>query len=292
MTDFFFKYYYNTTLVNCDSRAELWLPPGRTKSAWGFYGRVAGVVGFKDLQSLEQAKPPLQGFAFPNAWLASPGVGFQAYPFSFPRIRPSSATAQRILGPVRFFADYNRTDYVGTRNSWRPHSQARIGFEYWKAVNVNNPDRKEWLEVWNGFYWQSSNEFTPTYDSLIFANSWRAGIRKPNFGVMSTISPYVAVESSRTKYNRPKSQPCGFTLHPEIYPENLNPCDFYWENRLLGGVGVRYAPSLASVRWLQRFVVYIEYLNTAAYYGPTPPSPAPRFDLKVGVSASIGQWYK
>jgi hypothetical protein len=81
------------------------------------------------------------------------------------------------------------------------------------------------------------------------------------------------------------------------YPRNPNPCDFYWENRLLVGGGVRFAPSLKKLDyhgrpWPNRFVVFGEYENTAAYYGPTAPSPVPRFDIRFGVSASIGHWYK
>jgi hypothetical protein len=288
-TDFFYRYYH-TGIFDWDSRAEFWLRPYRAKFSWGFYARLAGAAGFKDDQSLE-AKG-LQGFSFPNAWLGAPGVGLQVYPFSSLRFRSSSSTAGKILGPMRFFAEYNRTDYVGARNSWRPHSQTRIGFEHWKAMNVNNPDREWWLEAWNGLYWQSSNEFTDRYDSVIFANAWRAGIRKPKAGAISTITPYLAVESSRTKYDRAASQPCFLPVSYSTFPVNPNPCDFYWENRLLGGGGVRYAPSLASLRWLQRFVIYAEYESTAAYYGPTAPWQVPRFDLRVGVSASIGQWYR
>jgi hypothetical protein len=293
-TDFFFPH-YNTAIFDWDSRVELWLPPFRDKFSWGLYVRLAGIAGLKDLQSLE-AKG-LQGYSFPNGWLARPGVGFQVYPFSCRHLQSPNSTAGKLFGPVRFFAEYNWTDYVGTRNSWRPHSQTRTGFEYWKAINVNDPTRYWWLEVWNGFYWQSSNEFTDRYDTIILANAWRAGVRKPKTRAISTITPYLAVESSRTKYDRAASQPCFLPVSTSTYPLNPNPCNFYWENRLLVGGGLRYAPSLTSLAyhgrgWLPRFVVYAEYLNTATYYGATAPSPVPRFDVRVGVSASVGQWYR
>src|SRR6185295_20054628 len=117
-------------------------------------------------------------------------------------------------------------------NRWRPREQSRIGFEYWKAVSVNNPSRPLWLEIWNGLYWQSSNEFTDRYDSVIFAHAWRSGARIPRHGIISTITPYVAIESSRTKYDRGEAQPCTFG------PGN---CNFYWKNRLLFGAGLRFA---------------------------------------------------
>jgi hypothetical protein len=197
-----------------------------------------------------------------------------------------------LFGPLRLFAEYNFTDYWGTVNQWRPHNRVRAGFEYWKAVNVNKPSRLWWIEIWNGLYWQSTNEFDDTYDSIILGNSIRSGVRKRGSGVISTITPYLAVESSRTKFDRAGVQGC--VLSPVTGIPNT--CDFYWENRLLAGAGVRFAPSLAQVNGmhnrLSRFVVYGEYLKTATYYGPTAPSFIPRGDVRVGLSASIGQWYK
>src|SRR5262249_36737677 len=126
-----------------------------------------------------------------------------------------------------------------------------------------------------------------------FANSVRYGLRKPRGGALSAISPYLAVESSRTKYDRTGTGHCAFN-NPSAGP---NPCDFYWENRLLAGGGLRFAPSLARLNskdrtWLTRFVIYGEYMDTATYYGPAAPPSVPRFDVRVGVSANIGHWYK
>ena len=290
----FFARNWNTGVFQWDSRAELWLPPFRDKFSWGPYLRMAGIAG----PAGDYTGVPIQfrNDAWQNAWLGGPGIGFQVYPFSSWRFQNPGSTLGRLLGPLRFFAEYNRTDYWGKGNEWRPRSQSRVGFEYWKAVNVNEPSRNWWVEIWNGLYWQSSNEFTDRYDTVKFANAWRSGIRKTHIGMISTITPYIAVESSRTKYNRAGPNNCIFAP-PTPDPANPNPCDFYWENRLLVGGGIRFAPSLMKLEyhnrpWLNRFVVYGEYLNTAAYYGPAAPSWVPRFDVRVGVSASIGQWYK
>ncbi len=295
-TDFFIPH-YNTRVFQWDSRVELWLPPFRDKFSWGPYIRLSGIAGLKNIQSLETAG--YQSQVFPNAWLGGPGVGLQIYPLSSRRFQKPNSRVGKVFGPLRFFAEYNRTDYWGAKNQWRPHQQTRIGFEYWKAVNVNEPRKYWWLEIWNGLYWQSSNEFTPRYDTVIFANALRSGVRKPNAGAMSTITPYFAIESSRTKYDRTVPQHCVFSVSQSNLPPNPNPnpCDFYWENHLLVGGGLRFAPSLKKLKyenrtWLNRFVVYGEYLNTAAYYGPTAPASVPRFDVRVGVSASIGHWYK
>ncbi|HEX3091395.1 MAG TPA: hypothetical protein VHW72_02165, partial [Candidatus Angelobacter sp.] len=229
-----------------------------------------------------------------NAWLGGPGVGLQIYPLSSWRFQGSDSLAGKFFGPLRLFAEYNFTNYWGQVNSWRPRNQMRTGLDYWKAVNVNEPQRLWWMEIWNGLYWQSSNEFTNRYDSVVLGNSLRLGIRKPRAGAISTITPYLTLESSRTKYHYAGTSGCIFAQPGGVQ----NPCDFYWENRLLTGVGLRFAPSLGSLghgerAWLSRFVVYGEYLNTATYYyGVSAPSPIPRFDVRIGVSANLGRWYR
>lgn len=271
----FFDPHYDTAVIQWDSRMEVWLPPWRDKFSWGPYLRVAGIAGSRS-------------DAWQNAWLGAPGIGIQLYPFSSSRFRQRRSETGAWLGPVRFFAEYNRTIYWGSENEWRPRKQIRAGFEYWKAVNVNEPGRLWWIELWNGWYWQSSNEFTNKYNAPRLGNAVRAGIRVPKRGLLSTITPYIALESSRTKYDYDGTRACAF---------GVGNCDFYWEDRLLVGGGLRFAPSLRKMQynhqaWLNRFVVYGEYLNTATYYGPVAPSSVPRYDVRIGVSASIGDWYR
>jgi hypothetical protein len=199
------------------------------------------------------------------------------------------------------FAEYNFTrywgeDFSGQGTSWRPRNQARAGFDYWKAVNVNAPDHYWWAEVWNGLYWRSANEFTDRYDSVLFANSGHFGLRKAKSGAISTITPCLAVESSLSKYRRAGTTGCVLTPDQNSR-EPQAPCDFFWENGLLVGGGLRFALSLDKLNasnkvWLTRFLIYAEYLNTAVYYGPVPPSSFPRFDVRVGASANVGSWYK
>jgi hypothetical protein len=183
-------------------------------------------------------------------------------------------------------------DFPGQGTSWRPKNQAIAGFDYWKAVNVNSLDKGGWMELWNGLYWQSANNFTDRYDSVLFANSGRFGIRKANSHILSAIGPYLTVQSSISKYRRLGTKGC-FLVPDQNSRDPQNPCDFFWENGLLLGGGMRVAPSLSkSNRVLTRLVFYGEYVNTATYYGPVAPSSFPRYDILVGISANIGNWYK
>jgi hypothetical protein len=257
----FFDPQYNTVVFQWDSRAEFWLPPFRNEFSWGPYIRIAEINGS-------------QSEAWQNAWLGGPGLGFQVYPLSSSRFTKRDSAMRKLFGPTRFFAEYNFTHYWGANNQWRPRNQERIGFDYWKAVNVNDQSRYWWAEIWNGLYWQSGNEFTDRYDTIVFANAGRFGLRKARSGLLSAFTPYLALESSRTKNDQ-----------------------YYWDNRLLLGGGLRFAPSLRAFArsdraWLSRCVVYGEYLNAATYYGAAAPSSIPRFDVRVGVSASMGDWYK
>ncbi len=257
---------YDTGVVQWDSRIEYWLPPGRSKFSFGPYIRIAGIAGS-------------QSDAWQNEWIAAPGAGLQMFPFSAAPFRGVHNLVGAILGPLRAFGEYNFVDYWGAANVWRPRNQARAGFDYWKAVHVNDPSKAWWTEIWNGLYWQSSNEFTDRYDSVIFANSVRLGVRAPRRGVRSALTPYLLAQSSHTKYDY-----AGQTT------------DFYWENSLIGGGGVRVAPTLhvdpENSRGVTRLVIYGEYLDTALYYGPIAPPTVPRYDIRAGVSLSIGDWFK
>jgi hypothetical protein len=277
----FYVPHYDTGVFQGDSRLELWLPPFRDQFSWGLYLRSGIVVGSKSDW-------------FQNAWLARPGLGAEVYPFSAGRFQDPSSRVGAWLGPVRAFAEYNLVDYWGVTNSWRPRRQTKTGFDYWKATGVNDSSRPTWLEVWNGAYWQSTNDVTDQYDSWVFATAIRLGVRRPGRGILSSVAPYAIGLGSRTKYDIAGSQGCA--LGQVGGPPN--PCDFYWENNAALGVGVRVAPGVTTLRAdgapraLTRLVLYVEYLRTLTYYGPVAPANTPRSDVRVGISASIGRWYR
>jgi len=173
---------------------------------------------------------------------AALGLGLEVYPFSSWRFQGPDSRFGKVFARYGCWG-IQFHQLLGTSNTWRPRNQARVGFDYWKAVNVNETGRLWWTEIWNGLYWQSSNDFSDRYDSVIFANSIRLGIRKRGKGVISTITPYLAVESSRTNMITGY-----FELCASFHKRNPNPCDFYWENRLLAGGGLRFGASLGVAR--------------------------------------------
>jgi len=260
----FYESGHNVALFQWDSKAELWLPPGRDFFSWGSYVRMSGVESNRD-------------YEWENNWGARPGFGFQVYPFSSARLRKEGGEfyqkLAKLFGPLHLFAEYNHLHYNGRGNAWRPDEQVRIGADYWKEVNVHDMSKQVWWETWNGLTWHSTNGFDKDYDTLIFANVLRVGTRKSNAGFLSMFTPYLAVESSLS--------------------ENDN---YFWENRLLLGGGIRFAPPLSgylqkSSPWLNRLVIHVEYLEAVAYYGDSALSSTPDHDFRVGINVNIGEWW-
>ncbi len=255
-----FEEHHDTAVGQWDIRANVWLPPFRNDFSWGVYLDVGGIGAS-------------QSEAWENGWLAGPGVGFQIYPFSRSRFRKRDSRVGNLLGPLRFFAESNRLDYWGAENRWRPHRQTRLGADYWRARHVNSTDVPWWIEIWGEFTWQSANEFDAHYDTAVFADSFRAGVRAPNAHFLSTLTPYVAVESTLTGKRQ-----------------------YYWENKLLAGGGIRFAPplkrSIAELRWMNRFAIFGEYVHVASYYGLQAPASVPNHDLRFGITFDLGDWYR
>lgn len=248
---------HDAMLGQWDTRIELWLPPYRDKFALGPYMRLTGIAASK-------------AEAWENVWLGRPGVGFQMYPFS--ALRGSRNTIVQALGPTRLFAEYNWLKYWGAENVWRPRKQTRFGAEHWRSLHVNDVKSAWWAETWNGLWRQSANEFSATYKTWIFANAVRAGLRAPTRKT-AALAPYVALESSLTDNQA-----------------------YFWENRLLAGGGIRFAPSLIGViqdkSRLNRFAIYAEYLHVAKYYRLLAPPTIPNHEVRLGVTFSTGVWYQ
>ena len=260
----FFQPNYNTIVGQWDSRVEVWLPPSRRTFAWGPYVRATGIAGSR-------------ADAFQNAWVGKPGVGFQMYPFSLPRLRQSSSKAAKNTWAAPPFCRIQLAELLGCENSWRPHKQTRYGAEHWRSLHANDFQSAWWAETWNGLWWQSANEFDPHYRSTIFANSARFGLRAPRHGAVSAVTPYVAAESSVTGND-----------------------SYYWENKLVAGGGFRITPPLRG-RFQQetrinRLALYAEYLHVVTYYRDIASHQAalsgvPAHEVRIGLTFSTGLWY-
>ena len=248
---------HNSTFFLWDSRVEFWLPPFRHDFSWGPYIRLAGITS-TTTETWE------------NGWQARPGFGIQAYPFSLKPFRDPDSILGEVLGPVRVYYEYNCLHYWGGHERWRPDRHIRAGADYWKEMNANNTEKAWWAEIWSGLSWQRVDEWNEHVRNVTFGSAARLGVRKPNAGILSMFTPYVVAESSLT--------------------ENT---DFWWENRLLLGGGIRFAPHRKHLpKWITRLVVFAECLGAACYYRHGAPSSTPDYDFRVGINISIGEWFK
>lgn len=255
----FYQAGHNTTMFQWDTRMDIWLPPCRNDFSWGPYLRYAGV---------ESTRP----YEWENNWGARPAYGFQVYPFSSQEARKSRNPLMKWLWPMHIFIEYAEVYYKGEEHSWRPDHQTRVGVDYWKEIYVHDLTKPLWAELWNGLIWNETNGFDENYHTLIFANSLRLGLRKPNAELLSTISPYVVLESSLSENG-----------------------EYFWENRLIGGGGIRYSLPRNDLpegfQWLDRLVIYAEYLVPLAYYRSSAPSSTPDHDFRFGVNLVVGEWW-
>ena len=255
----FYQSKHDTTLTQWDSRVELWLPPGPDEFSWGPY------IRWSRAQSTTE-------YEWENSWSARPGYGLQMYPFSSKESRESDNKLVQWLGPLHAFIEKSKVRYKGVEHSWRPDYQLRAGVDYWKETNVHNLQESWWSEIWNGLVWYSTNGWDEDYNSLIFANSLRLGIREPNADLLSMFSPYVLAESSLSENS-----------------------EYFWENRLILGGGVRFSLSKHKLpegfEWLDRFVIYAEYLEVADYYRSSATSSTPDHDFRFGINIVIGDYW-
>lgn len=254
----FFEDDHSATVGTWDVRFEYWVPFGEAKASYGPYVNLAGI------QASENQ-------VWENMWLALPAAGFQVYPFSFPSLRRASGWIGDVFGPLRIYGQAGRQKFKGAENSWRPTHQSRYGLEYWRATHVNDVE-PWWCEFWAGWWRQASTEFSDSYNTWILAASVRSGLRVPDAGWLSALTPYALAETSSTRNT-----------------------SYYWENSLKLGGGVRLAPRIHQAKtgyqWLNRFVVYAEYVRAEKYYHALPPPQIPDHDVRVGISFSLGAWY-
>jgi len=251
----FFEPHHDANVGSWDSRLEIWLPPYREAGAYGPYIRFSGI---------KANKPD----AWENVFLAAPGCGFQIFPFSFKSLKGEDQSF-RFLGPLRLYGEYNRQDYWGEENSWRPRFQKKAGADYWLDWHGNDYRYSWWAEIWGGIWWQSANEYDGHYNTSFGALNVRTGLRVPSAERLSWFTPYLVMDSTSS------------SKHTS-----------YWENRFQLGGGLRIVPDLAKKEAaLTRCFIFVENIRTCSYYHTQGPSSIPRTDHRFGIGATIGSWF-
>lgn len=196
---------------------------------------------------------------------------------------------KELASRLRLYFEYlGMTSIKDQPDPWVPLNDVRLGVDLWKEWNVP-PDPLDykgdplWGELWFNLGWRKTNFNLPDYKTYNNGLMARLGLRhdKPlcltDSGVQALLLPYVMVET-------------GFTGK-----------DYFWENRLNAGAGLRFMftlPMSNSSRDLcadpkklaeSKLIImrlYAEGLHTVTHYRSTPDPGTPENDFRVGINFS------
>lgn len=255
----FYRDDFSSWYMHWDARVELWLPPFRRALGWGVYARGAVTDG------------ETRAF-FESVWSAGPGIGIQVYPFAPGSLDWLWSPAAELLYPVRVFLEESEVRYWHDEDAARPDHLLRGGVDLYRGRFVNEHTRPVWYELFHETSWRSANEFDPSYRMMVTGTALRVGARVPR-GWSAWCSTYGLAELVRSAE-----------------------ADYFWENRVLYGGGLRLAPDLRLVpRWmgpLDRAALSVEYLRAGTYLGRQPLPWTPDQDVRLALSLGIGDFWQ
>jgi len=174
------------------------------------------------------------------------------------------------LRPMRLYAQYDLQGFwFGAKPDFSPRHDLVIGFDHWKEFGAvdsdrpGNPDR-QWAELFFGAAWHDTDFFQTDYNSIRYGADVRAGyeFEAGRYPIM----PYILLDINGSSRR-----------------------DYEFENRLIGGVGVR-------TQWQfgphTRIKLYVEPRWILAFLKqhPDPSAHVKTSDLIVGVSFQYNRY--
>lgn len=179
------------------------------------------------------------------------------------------------LNQLRLYGEYLEAKYLRREvGSWVPRTDWRFGVEIWKEINVEvgtrviNPKSVldyTWAEIWSDVGWRKSTFFRSDFESGMTALVLRLGLWFPKLVPSRDIflMPYATLDHASSQWR------------------------YAWQNRALGGFGLRMMPFPHSLTpWLRRLRLFAEYVWVAGYYCDQPVEGTPDYDVRVGVNFS------
>ena len=174
------------------------------------------------------------------------------------------------MRPQRFYSQYDfQGFFFGAKPAFSPHTDWLIGFDHWKefgAVDSDRPDNPDhqWAELFFGAAWHQTDFFQSNYNSIRYGANVRAGTlyRVGRYPVM----PYFMLD-----FNGSSRQ------------------DLEFENRLVGGIGLRTQWQFGPQA---RLKLYVEPRWILAFLKnqPDPSSHVKQSDLVVGFNFQYNRY--
>jgi len=168
------------------------------------------------------------------------------------------------LTRTRAYAEYlNQSFPQSEKPDWNPRHNLIVGFDVWREYGAADPNRYTertawWAELYVGAAYHSTNFYLDDYDSIRCGLNAKTGIRygKPAHPVM----PYVVLDLNATSRHR-----------------------FFWENRLISGVGLRTEVKTGKSSKLK---LYAERVWILSYLKDEPAASedVPSDDTRIGLS--------
>jgi hypothetical protein len=175
------------------------------------------------------------------------------------------------LTRVRLYAEYLRQGFFRSANpSWNPRENLIVGFDLWRQYGFEDPDRPDnnapiWGELFVGGGYHTTNFYIRNYDAFRFGLNAKLGAKLGNRKL--PILPYVYLDlNMSSRY-----------------------ADQFFNNRLIGGIGVR-----TELRFVRegRLWVFVEYRGILQYLKDSPPVGVsiPDSELRAGISFQFSRY--
>jgi hypothetical protein len=202
------------------------------------------------------------------------GVGIEIRFFPLPGILKKGLLIGW-LKQIRLYGEHLQVEFLKRDvGPWIPRKDWRFGAEIWREFNVElgarsiNPSSfadRLWAELWADIDWKKSNFFLRSFNSWTTGSHICIGARYPKVVAYKDIflMPYAIFEHLTSQWRFP------------------------WQNRCLGGVGLRVMPFPHSLSdWIRRLKIFAEYIWAVGYLDDSPLPGTPDHDWRVGINFS------
>ena len=148
------------------------------------------------------------------------GPGIEIRPFAQQHCPLSRQQSLDWITRTRFFAEHlNQTFNKDPNPAWNPRNDTLVGFDMWRAYGAVDPDRpgnskSRWAELYVGAAYHTTDFYTAGYDSVRTGFDLKAGIKRGRSRL--PFMPYAEINLNTTSRQT-----------------------YFWENSLLGGIGIR-----------------------------------------------------
>jgi hypothetical protein len=243
------------------------------RSPWGGWSETrlsfGGLKAAPTLRAYLKLNLAASSLDIPEENTASYGPGIEYRPFARSR-DISRQPALEWINRTRLYAEALRQNFFrSAKPDWNPRHDELIGFDLWReygAVDSDRPYNRDhwWGELFLGAAYHSTDFYLSDYNSIRSGVNLRAGWSTADRH--TPIMPYVDVDLNHAGKQH-----------------------FFWENRMIGAVGVRCDIRLGE---RSKIELYAESRRILGYLQdhPLPTDHIPASDYRIGVVYQMNRY--